>query len=143
MNISAPMYPIIPLLRYRYIISVIRRQRREGLGFLVGERAREPRFHPLFFSNGWRKKKTDTYERVTKGRQGRGFLTLARSLAGLSISGLGGNFSSLWRIITESFPPTSGFRHKRPSPFATTHPRHGYQKTGDTWIPFHGTSKMR
>jgi len=43
-------------------------------------------------------------KRERERRRVRLFFTLSRATIGLSISGLGSNFSSLWRIITESFP---------------------------------------
>ena len=105
MNISASMYPIIPLLRYRYIIFIIRRQCLARDGPRVGEKKRPRRRSPPFFLQQLEEKEPiRTREGVEGEERWGGFLTLARSLAGLSISGLGGNFSSLWRIITESFP---------------------------------------
>lgn len=73
-------------------------------GVVLARRGQPSGFHPILAratgAEMKREEKTDTHAR----RRVRGFLTLARSLPGLSISGLGGNFSSLWRIITESFP---------------------------------------
>lgn len=133
MNISASMYPIIPLLRYRYIISVIRRQRREGLGSCEEKGARARAFTPFSFSNGWRKKKLI---RARGWRRVGERVPYTRAFSGRTI-----DFGIRWQFFKPMannyriLPPSSGFRHKRPSPFAIHH-----RKTGDTWIPFYGTS---
>lgn len=112
MNISASStYPIIPLLRYRYIIFIIRHRL---TGKKKKKRGRPCRsFTPLFPVE--EKKKTDTCAKRWGDPYTRAFSvgTIDFGIRWQFFKPMANNY----RIL----PPSSGFRHKRPKTLLTTH----------------------